>query len=115
MKFYTPIGCLSHIGHQFSVTCVTWNIRRYQQIFDRIPVHINRTAKAFFKETEVNTNVTCDGGFPFHIRIVHIFRVIKVIVIVADFSPSGRTRTAYSIQFLIKVGIDAVVTGRTVA
>ena len=34
---------------------------------------------------------------------------------ILDFSPSGRTRTAYSIQFLIKVGIDAVVTGRTVA
>ena len=33
----------------------------------------------------------------------------------ANFSPAGRTGTAYTIQFLIKVGIDTVITGSTVA
>ena len=114
LKFDTPIGSLPHISHQFGIPRIAGNVRRNKQIFHRIPVNIYRTAETFLKETEVETKITGNGSLPFHIGVVHISGIIELIIVAAYFAPAGRRLAAYSVEFLIEVGINTVVTGSTV-
>ena len=101
LKFNTFVGCLSHICHQLGVARIARDVRRNQQVFHRIPIDIYRTAKTFFEETEIEAQVTGNGRFPFHIRIVDVLGIVELIIIVAHLSPAGRCLAAYSVKLLI--------------